>query len=184
MQAGGPTVGRRIRRILDGLYSLAGAVAAVCLVAIVVLIVLQWGSRILGITFSAGADYAGYAMAAASFMGFAYALNHAAHIRVTLALSALGRARYWAEVWCFALGAVVTTWLAWHAYVFTWQSWRFNDLATAPHATPLWIPQTVMTVGAVIFAICFWDNLVTLLLRGRSNVVETALDDVAPTAEI
>lgn len=175
-------MGRTIRRALDGLYAAAGAVAALCLVAIVVLIVLQWGSRILGVPFSAGADYAGYAMAAASFMGFAYTLNHSAHIRVTLALSSLGRARFVAELWCFAAGAALTTWLAWRAYVFTWQSWRFNELALATHATPLWIPQTVMTLGAVIFAICFWDNLVTLVLNGRSNVVETTLDD-APTAE-
>ena len=170
-------MGRFIRRLLDGLYRGAGAVAALCLVAIVVLVVLQWSSRILGVTFSAGTDFAGYAMAAASFMGFAYTLNHSAHIRVTLALSALGRGRYVAELWCFAFGAVLTTWLAWQAYIFTWQSWRFNDLATAPHATPLWMPQTLMTLGSVIFAICFWDNLASLLLRGRSNVVETSVED-------
>lgn len=176
-------MGRAVRRLLDGLYDAAGALAGLCLVAIVVLIVLQWGSRLFGITFSAGADYAGYAMAAASFLGFAYTLNHAAHIRVTLALSALGRGRYWMDVWCFTLGAVVTSWLAWHACLFVYQSWRFNDLATAPHATPLWMPQSLMAAGAVIFAICFWDNLATLLLRRRSNVIEASLDD-APTGEV
>ena len=170
-----------LRRILDGLYLGGGYLAALALVAIVVLIVVQWGARVQGVTFSVGSVYAGYAMAAASFFGFAYALNHDAHIRVTLLLGPLrGRGRWLAEVWCFAFGAAVTTWFAYHAIDFTYDSWRFNFLSDGADATPLWIPQALMCAGALLFATCFWDNLLTLLVRGRSNVVETTLDEGDP----
>ena len=32
--------------------------------------------------------------------------------------------------------------------------------AKGQDATPIWIPQLAMSVGAVLLAICFWDNLV------------------------
>ena len=163
-------------RALDKLYLLGGYLSAACLVAIVVLIALKWSTRVFGITFSLGADYAGYAMGIASFLGFAYALNHGAHIRVTLGLVALGRHRYFGEVWCFAMGALVTSWIAWEASVFALRSFERGYKAIAPHATPLWVPQAVMAVGAVLLAICFWDNLVQLLRRGASNIVEPELE--------
>ena len=163
--------------LLDRLYAAGGAVSALCLVAIVTLIVMTWGARVLGITFSSGTEYAGYAMAAASFMAFAYTLNHSAHIRVTLGLGALGRYRHWGEVWCFLLGAVITTWIAYEAVEYVFDNYARNRRSSGADATPLWIPQVPMATGAVLLAICFWDNLVTLVMRRRSNVVETPLEE-------
>lgn len=166
-----------VGRTLDRLYLAGGAVSALCLVAIVVLIVMTWGARVLGITFSVGTEFAGYAMAAASFLAFAYTLNHSAHIRVTLGLNAMGRYRHWGEVWCFLLGAVITTWIAWEAVEYAFDNFTRGRRSSGASATPLWIPQLPMAVGAVLLAVCFWDNLVALLRRGRSNMVETGLDD-------
>ena len=167
-----------MRQALDTLYRVTGAISGAFIVAILLLIAAKWGARTFGITFSIGSDYAGYAMAGASFMGFAYALNHGAHIRVTLGLNALGRFRRFGEVWCFALGSVISSWIAWEACNFMLKSAARGYAATAPHATPLWIPQVFMAVGAVILAICFIDNFVSLLVRGRTNIVEAELEDV------
>ena len=167
-------------RILDTAYLAGGYFSAACLVAIVILIALKWSARVFGVTFSAGSDFAGYTMAAASFTAFAYTLNNGAHIRVTLGLNALGRFRRVGEIWCFLAGAVLTSWIAREACVFALKSFERGYKAIAPHATPLWIPQALMALGAILLAICFWDNLVRLILRGRSNVVEPELDDAAP----
>ena len=145
-----PTV-RSIGRTLDRLYLFGGGVSRrLCLVAIVVLIVMTWGARVFGIKFSAGTEYAGYAMAAASFMAFAYTLNHAAHIRVTLGLTALGRYRRFGEVWCFLLGAIIASWIAWEAVEFTWNNFERGRRSSGADATPLWIPQVPMALGAVL----------------------------------
>ena len=168
-----------LRRALDGLYLLSGVLAAGALLAIVALILAQVGSRLFSIPFRGGSDYAGYAMAAASFFGFSYALQHGAHIRVGLLLAALGRHRFWGEVWGYGLGTLLTAHFAWQACLFTYESWEFKDVSSGLDATPLWIPQLAMAIGSVVFAIAFLDNFVTLLRTGRPLVRETGLRDEA-----
>jgi len=164
-----------VRRCLDSLYLAGGIAAALCLVTIVCLIVLQIASRNFGFPFRGGPDYAGYAMAAGSFLGFAYALNHGSHIRVSLLVSALGKYRFWGEVWCYCIGTIITTTFAWFACKFTYESYKFNDISSGLDATPLWIPQISMAVGSILLAICFWDNLVVLISSGSANVRENLI---------
>ncbi|MGI9350243.1 MAG: TRAP transporter small permease [Rhizobiaceae bacterium] len=174
-------MGKLIRRTLDGLYLAGGIAAALCLIAIVTLIVLQIASRNFGFSFRGGPDYAGYAMAAASFLGFAYALNHGAHIRVSLLVSALGKHRFWGEVWCYGIGTAITSIFAWYACKFTYESYKFNDISSGLDATPLWIPQLSMAAGSILLATCFWDNMISLLLTGSPNTQETKISE--PEAE-
>ena len=171
-------------RVLDLLYLTGGYVSALALIAIVTLIAMKWGARVFGVTFSVGASYAGYAMATASFMAFAYTLNNSAHIRVTLGLNALGRRRFWGEAWCFALGGILSSWIAYEAFHFAHRNWERGRLSSGADATPLWIPQAPVVIGSVLLALCFWDNLVTLLRTGRSNMVEPDLGDGAVQAEV
>ncbi|MEP3233461.1 MAG: TRAP transporter small permease [Hyphomicrobiales bacterium] len=170
-------MGKSVRRILDGAYLAGGIASALCLITIVCMIVLQIASRNFGFPFRGGPDYAGYAMAAASFFGFAYAFNHGSHIRVSLLLTALGKYKFWGEVWSYGAGTVITTLFAWFACKFTIQSHKFNDISSGLDATPLWIPQISMAVGSVLLAICFWDNLITLVMTGKPNVRETSMTE-------
>ena len=167
---------RTLRRFLDFLYRLGGVIAALFLDAILVLIVLQMLARWTGQVFPGATDYAGYCMAGASFFAFAYALNHGAHIRVSLMLTALGERRWWGELWCFLIGTAITTWLAWFALRGTWMSWRWKELSQGLDATPMWIPQLSMSAGTVLLAIAFWDHLVRLVFLGghgiRADIVE------------
>ena len=168
--------GRTIRRALDGAYLAGGIIGAVFLVAILVLIVLQMLARWTGQTFPGATDYAGYCMAGASFMAFAYTLNQGAHIRVELLLGKLGRFRRWGEVWCYALGAVIATYVMRFAINMAYWTWKLGDVSQGQDATPLWIPQIVTVVGATLLAVCFWDNLVRVLL-GRLPGSEVRLVD-------
>lgn len=161
----------RLRRSLDALYDAAGALAACFLLAMLVLVVLQMVARWTGLVFRGAPDYAGYCMAAASFLAFAHALNRGAHIRVTILSNALsGRAARWLELWCLAAGALTVTVLAWYAVRAVRWSYRFDDVSQGQDATPLWIPQLGMAVGAALLALCFWDNLFSRLLGGADNI--------------
>ena len=164
------TAARSIRRVLDLVYDGAGLLAGCCLVAILVAISAQVLARWLGITFHGAAEYAGYFMASASFLAFAHTLNRGGHIRVGLLLGALGTTRRWGEIWCLAIGSAITAYVAWYAVRAVYWSWRLNDVSQGQDATPLWIVQTPVAVGAVILAICFIDNLVTSLVIGRDNI--------------
>ena len=173
---------RVLRRALDALYLLSGILAALALISIVTLQITLSAGRMLGFSVRGGTDYAGYAMAAATFLGLAYAFQHGAHIRVSLLLTALGKRRFWGEVWCYGFACVLTVYFAWQAVEFTHQTWRFHDVSPGLDATPLWIPQVAMAFGTVVFAICMIDNFVTLLATGRSHLSDEDAE-IAAAAE-
>jgi TRAP-type C4-dicarboxylate transport system permease small subunit len=159
-----------IRRGLDALYHGAGVLAALCLVGILVVICLQMMARWSGVSFDGSAEYAGYLMASASFLAFAHALNRGAHIRVNLFLTALGERRFWGEVWCLAIATAAATYLAWFAVRTVYWSWKLNEISQGQDATPIWIVQLPVAAGAILLAICFADNLLTLIFTRRDNI--------------
>jgi len=169
-------VARALRRILDSLYLAGGIIAAVAMVAILCIIVAQMLARWTGQVFPGATDYAGYCMASASFFAFAYALNHGAHIRVSLLLSAMGRYRWWGELWCFGIGAIIATWFARYAIKGNYWSWKLNEISQGLDATPIWIPQLAMSAGAVLLAVAFWDHLIRLVFLGSHGIRADLVD--------
>ena len=121
---------KSLRILLDFIYFASGALAAVSLVAILLLIVVQMIARWTGEVFPGAASYAGYAMAAASFLAFANALNRGAHIRVSILLNALPKGpKRLLEIWCFGLAAVIAWYFTYYAYWFVYWSWKFNEIS-------------------------------------------------------
>ncbi|WP_340270897.1 TRAP transporter small permease [Sulfitobacter pontiacus] len=166
-----------LRRLLDFIYFASGALAAVSLVAILLLIVVQMVARWTGEVFPGAASYAGYAMAAASFLAFANALNRGAHIRVSVLLNALpaGPKRL-LEIWCFGLAAAIAWYFTYYAYWFVYWSWKFNEVSQSQDATSLWIPQSVMVVGGGILAIALTDNLLYLIVKGEHRLTRDLVE--------
>ncbi len=166
---------RAIRRALDLLYVACGMTAAVFLVLVLAIIVLQMAARWTGQTFPGSSNYAGYAMAAASFLALAYTLNHGAHIRVSLLLSKLGRWRRLGELWCFGVGTALAGYFAYYAIKATYLSYTLNDISQGQDATPIWIPQIAMAAGTTVFAIAMFDQFVRLLAGEQPTAVVDAL---------
>jgi len=155
-----------VRRALDGVYNLAGMLAAVFMLALLVVIVLQMAARWTGQVFPGSTNYAGYCMAAMSFLALAYALNHGAHIRVRLLLTRLGRFRRIGELWCYAIGSALSVYFCYYAIKATYWSHLLNDVSQGQDATPLWIPQLSMSIGTLIFAIAMIDRLIGIIVYG------------------
>ena len=96
----------------------------------------------------------------------ANALNKGAHIRVSILLNAVsGRVRWFLNLWCYGIGALVGWYVAYYAWQFTYWSWKFNDISQGQDATLLWIPQSAMLVGSVILAIALTDHFLHLLFK-------------------
>lgn len=169
-----------IRKTLDFLYQLAGVLAALCLIAILSLIVVQMIARWTGEVFPGAPNYAGYAMAAASFLAFANALNRGAHIRVSILLNAVppGPKRL-LEIWCFGLAAAIAWYFTYYAYWFVYWSWKFTEVSQGQDAIHLWIPQSVMVVGGALLALALTDNLVHVLLKGNHRIVRDTVESHA-----
>ncbi len=166
-----------LRRTLDALYLAAGIAASLCLIAILTLIVIQMLARWTGEVFPGAPDYAGYAMAAASFLAFANALNRGAHIRVSIVLNAVPDSiRRFMEIWCFGIGTAVMWYFVYYCQRFVYWSWKFNDISQGQDRTPLWIPQTAMLVGAVILAIALTDHLLQVIFKGQHSMTRETAD--------
>ena len=168
---------RGLRKLLDWLYTACGILAAIFLIAILLLIVLQMSARWTGEIFPGAPEYAGYSMAAASFFAFASALNRGSHIRVSIVLNILGRrARRIVDAWCFAIGAALAWYFTYYAYWFVYWSWKFKEISQDQDATLLWIPQSVMVAGGAILAIALTDNLLHVIIRGNHRLTRDLVD--------
>ncbi len=154
-----------MRAFLNFLYRSAGVLAAVGMVTTLVMVSAGIVTRPLGIYLRGTDDYAGYAMAACGFLALASTFKHGEHIRVTLLIdrlpAAVSRVLTWISL-AVATGVVAT--LAWYSVRLAWQSHAFGDVSQGVDATPLWLPQLSLAVGAVVFLIALLDDLVMTTL--------------------
>ena len=164
-----------MRRFLDALYDSAAALAALCMVCLLAMVLLSVLGRQLNFHVRGTDAYAGYFMAGAGFLALAHTFKRGEHIRVTLLLSKLtGSAKKWLELWSLAAAAALAGLFAWYSFTLAWGSYKFNDMSTSNDATPLWIPQISMAVGALVLLIALLDDLV---LEMRNKRVALAPED-------
>ena len=170
-----------LRRFLDHLYNAAGYMAAFFMIGILLMVLASVVGRAAGFNLRGSDAYAGYAMAAASFLALAHTLKRGEHIRVTLLLERFhGRLRRPLEIWCHLAGTFFCAVLALYSSRLVWQSYAFNDVSQGNDATPLWIPQIAMAVGTVVLLVAMADELV-LALRGKA--LAAAEDDMPKRIE-
>ncbi len=148
-----------MRKLLDTLYDSAAALAALFMVGLLAMVLLSIFGRQFNFYLRGTDAYAGYLMAGASFLAMAHTLKKGEHIRVTLLLGLLrGATRRGLELWSLAASSLLAMLFAFYSCRLVWQSLLFDDISTGNDATPLWIPQLAMAIGAVIFAMAFIDE--------------------------
>ena len=153
-------------RALSRLYRWSGYAAALCLVAIALLVCASIVSRLMSVYIPGLTEYSGYAMAAASFLALAYTFESGGHIRVELVLSRLrGRTRLLAELWCLLVATAATTYLAFYIARLVYFSWKFEEHSEGADAILLWKPQAIAMFGAIMLAIAVTHSLIRTLSR-------------------
>jgi TRAP-type C4-dicarboxylate transport system permease small subunit len=157
----------RCSQLLDTIYLWAGFMSAACICLILLVTISQIISRYLGINIQGISSYAGYLMAASTFLGLAHALSQGSHIRIETISKLFGYGRVYFDLFAFAVGSIIAAWFAWFSCNMVYTTFVLNDVSTDLDATPLWIPQATMAIGAVIFAIAMSDNFLTLLLTRK-----------------
>jgi TRAP-type C4-dicarboxylate transport system permease small subunit len=160
-----------MRKLLDGLYSAAEFLAAVCMVGVLLAVLTSILSRQLQFHVSGLDAYAGYFMASAGFLALASTLRHGEHIRVTLVLNALapaGKRRL--DIAALAVGVAIAVSLAVFSTKLVVDSYTFNDISTSNDATPLWIPQLGMAAGTILLLIAFIDLFISRIRGDESGM--------------
>lgn len=160
-----------LRRGLDRLYRLSLVAAALSLLTILVIVLVQvafnlvdralqlGGAVPVGLMIPSYAEIAGYLLAAASFLALAGSFRAGAHIRVNLLLRRLPAGlRHWMELGCLSLALVVALLFVWFFARLAWGSFRFGDVSPGLMAIPLWLPQAAMTLGLAVFLVALLDE--------------------------
>ena len=175
-----------MRAALELLYRTSGLAAGFFLVAIALLTTVQIIGRLVGFAAYSFDDFAGFSMAASSFLGLAYTLRANEHIRMTLVLHhTRPRLRRALERVCLAVATFLVGLFAGFTCDMTLTSYELNDVSQGLVPVPLWIPQSGMALGLAILAIAFVDDLVAAL-RGQPAsyaIAEAARAAQTPTFE-
>jgi TRAP-type C4-dicarboxylate transport system permease small subunit len=166
-----------MRRFLDRLYAASGALAALCLASICVLMLAQAGGREFGLLIRGADDFTAWLCAAAAFLALGHTFRHGELVRVGLFIDLLdARRRRVAEIATLALAALFAGYMAWAVTQFVYESWKFKEVAQGLIKTPIWIPQLTFVIGVLIFLIAVLDELVTVL-RGRKPAYQLAEEE-------
>jgi TRAP-type C4-dicarboxylate transport system permease small subunit len=169
-----------LRKALDGLYLAAGYAAGAFLVVIFAIMMVMSVGRQFTLNIPAGDDFAAWSMAAMAFLGLAHTFKRGEMIRVGLLLERLqGRKKQIAEIIALGVAAAFVLYFTRHAVQMTYDSWRFNDMATGVLAVPVWIPQLGYSGGLVILSIALIDEMVKVI-RGNRPSYEKAGPDETP----
>jgi TRAP-type C4-dicarboxylate transport system permease small subunit len=163
-----------MRAALQLLYRGSGLLAGFFLVAIAALSLAQIVGRELGLGASSFDEFAGWCLAASSFLGLAWTFREDEHIRMTLVVHlARGGARRTLEITTLAVAAFLVGTFAWYACDMTLTSYRLGDVSQGLVPAPLWIPQSGMALGLVVLFIAVADDLVQAL-RGAEASYDAA----------
>jgi TRAP-type C4-dicarboxylate transport system permease small subunit len=145
----------RFVRLTEKLSDWTAGVSAVILGLMTVLIlveILLWNT--LNKTTLIADEYSAYGLAAIIFLGAGYCLKEKGHIRITLVLGFLPQ-RLAAMVTFLASGLTTAFmgYLWWYLFKMVQATIRYHSTSGTLTQTPLWIPQTLMLVGAAGFLI-------------------------------
>jgi TRAP-type C4-dicarboxylate transport system permease small subunit len=156
-----------MRGALNAIYKGSGLLAGFFLVAIAVMSLIQIGGRLLGFAAYSYDEFAGYSMAASSFLGLAWTLRSNEHIRMTLAIGRTkGGGRRALEILCLGVAVAMTGYFAWYSVAMVWTSYTLNDVSQGLVPVKLWIPQSGMALGLAILLLAFADDLLVAALGG------------------
>ncbi|MES2944252.1 MAG: TRAP transporter small permease subunit [Pseudomonadota bacterium] len=161
-----------MRKLLDRLYLAGGALGAVFIALIAVLMIAQSVLREFRVNTGAVNDVVSWFCAAAAFFAMAHAFKHGDFVRVTLVLDSVGvKTRRVLEIGSLAIGTVATAYLAWSACAFTYESWVFNDISQGLLPMPMWIPQLSFALGSILLLVAVVDEFIIVLRGGVPTFV-------------
>jgi TRAP-type C4-dicarboxylate transport system permease small subunit len=149
-----------LERVADGLALVSAFLAAGCIIALTGLILAEIAVAFvarfvpsvpsgIGIAW----EYSAYLMGGAFLLGSGMTLRAGQQIRVELLLRA-GHGRYarYLEIASCVVGSVITVFLAWTLVELALRTRGFGEVSQDSF-TPLWIPQAVLAIGAIVLAI-------------------------------
>jgi len=165
---------------IDALTFAASVGGSICLAGIFVLVMLEVLSRnVFGVSISFSWDFAAYMMGGCFLLSSGNALKGGSHVRVTALFEFLPPA----QVRLLSLAACTVGFLIGCALTYalgdmTYLSFVRGSTSFSVVKTPLWIPQIIMTFGAVVFALQLIAQALRAL-RGEHPILAAQIEEAA-----
>ena len=151
----------KIDSFLKNIYRFSGYIAAFFLILVATFILIGIASRIFGFYIRGLAEYSGYCMAASSFFALAYTFVEGGHIRITLFLEKIsGVKKKLLEIWCLIIASFYSGYVAFYFIKMLKISYEFQERSEGADEILIWIPQTSVAIGSLIFFICVFHQFI------------------------
>ena len=159
----------KIDNFLKNIYRFSGYIAALFLILVATFILIGIASRIFGFYIRGLAEYSGYCMAASSFFALAYTFVEGGHIRITLFLEKVsGVKKKVLEIWCLIIASFYSGYVAFYFIKMLKISYDFQERSEGADEILIWIPQTSVAIGSLIFFVCVFHQFI-LKIFNKSN---------------
>ena len=159
----------KIDNFFKNIYRFSGYIAALFLILVATFILIGIASRIFGFYIRGLAEYSGYCMAASSFFALAYTFVEGGHIRITLFLEKIsGVKKKLLEIWCLIIASFYSGYVAFYFIKMLKISYEFQERSEGADEILIWIPQTSVAIGSLIFFVCVFHQFI-LALFNKSN---------------
>ena len=151
----------KIDSFLKNIYRFSGYIAALFLILVATFILIGIASRIFGFYIRGLAEYSGYCMAASSFFALAYTFVEGGHIRITLFLEKIsGVKKKLLEIWCLIIASFYSGYVAFYFIKMLKISYEFQERSEGADEILIWIPQTSVAIGSLIFFVCVFHQFI------------------------
>ena len=156
----------KIDSFLKNIYRFSGYIAALFLILVATFILIGIASRIFGFYIRGLAEYSGYCMAASSFFALAYTFVEGGHIRITLFLEKIsGVKKKLLEIWCLIIASFYSGYVAFYFIKMLKISYEFQERSEGADEILIWIPQTSVAIGSLIFFVCVFHQFILVLFN-------------------
>jgi TRAP-type C4-dicarboxylate transport system permease small subunit len=173
-----------LTRALDRMYWVAGVLAGIFLVAICVIVTGQIVARQLGTIIPSADQFAGFCLAATSFLGLAYSFRRGSHIRVTLFVRMLHG--LWGRlvlILALAVASAIILLLAWNTIAMVIQNFSRGEVTSGLVPIALWVPQMGMAAGIALFALALLEDLAHALIGREPAFIQAEADNEVSGAD-
>ena len=156
----------KLNKYLKIIYKFSGYIAAFFLILVAIFILTGIASRIFGFYIRGLAEYSGYCMAASSFFALAYTFVEGGHIRITLFIEKISSSKKkYLESWCLLIATFFSGYLAFYFIKMLMISFKFQERSEGADEILIWIPQTSVAIGSVIFFISVVHQLILVIKK-------------------
>ncbi len=146
---------------IDWVCTAGGVIAAVCLICVTCIIVLEVCLRYL---FNSPTVWVGemsvYLCMGLGFLSLAFGLKNNSHFSITMLTDRLtSKNRIRLKIITDILGALYSSTFIYKGVELAWFAYDIEDVSSGMLATPLWIPWSLLPIGGALLTLQFINKL-------------------------